>query len=68
MKRLVPDGPPLPYKRRGVILKPEVMSLGYLRVDMQIRRQMVHTLVLLAFTGPPRKDQVGRHLNGCAMG
>lgn len=41
----------------GKLLKPEVMSYGYRRVDLHgpngaYRREYVHRLVLLAFIGP----------------
>lgn len=51
---------------RGKILKPGRAKSGHLTVVLgrAAGSRTVHSLVLLAFVGPPPSGQEGRHLNG----
>lgn len=54
--------------RRGIILKPTLTKLGYLRVEPYAngkgRKVMVHCLVAVAFHGPCPPGLEVRHLDG----
>jgi hypothetical protein len=52
----------------GTFLKPEIDDDGYCRVNLTtgevVRHYMVHRLVLFAFAGSPKDDQLAAHNNG----
>jgi hypothetical protein len=53
---------------RGRVLRPHLTTRGYMQVALWAKgrsaKRLAHTLVLLAFVGPPAAGHECRHLNG----